>query len=212
LLNPTHATRHDTRLPVLTEVDGSMAPLEELDDSTKGLKRWHGAGLLWNCSIPITNTKGLYLYPCPNTTPGRLRVQHSLPKLMSQRQCPSHTRHQFVASLYPGHVITRSRMLPFSNANSPSVEWWRTIDRKYLCRILWGEFSAEWCFFNKLYPQVSPFLVPIFGVNTNDGTPPTASIFAESFEENFLSNGAYLPNSAHKSVPFLYQFLVLTMM
>jgi hypothetical protein len=24
-------------LPVLTEVDGSMAPLEELDDSTKGL-------------------------------------------------------------------------------------------------------------------------------------------------------------------------------
>jgi hypothetical protein len=39
-------TRHDTRLPVLTEVDGSMAPLEELGDSTKGLKSWHGAGLL----------------------------------------------------------------------------------------------------------------------------------------------------------------------
>jgi hypothetical protein len=40
------------------EVDGSMAPLEELDDSTKGLKGWHGAGLLWNCSIPITNIMG----------------------------------------------------------------------------------------------------------------------------------------------------------
>jgi hypothetical protein len=39
-------TRHDTRLPVLTEVDGSIAPLEELDDSTKGLKVWHGAGLV----------------------------------------------------------------------------------------------------------------------------------------------------------------------
>jgi hypothetical protein len=25
-------------LPVLTEVDGSMNPLEELDDTTKGLK------------------------------------------------------------------------------------------------------------------------------------------------------------------------------
>jgi hypothetical protein len=36
-LNPLHDTRHDTRLPVLTEVDVSMAPLEELDDSTKGL-------------------------------------------------------------------------------------------------------------------------------------------------------------------------------
>jgi hypothetical protein len=34
-LNPPHDTRHDTRLPVLTEVDGSMAPLEELDDSTR---------------------------------------------------------------------------------------------------------------------------------------------------------------------------------
>jgi hypothetical protein len=38
-LNPPHDTRHDTRLPVLTEVDGSMAPLEELDDSTKGLEK-----------------------------------------------------------------------------------------------------------------------------------------------------------------------------
>jgi hypothetical protein len=28
-----------TRLPVLTEVDGSMAPLEELDDSTKRTRR-----------------------------------------------------------------------------------------------------------------------------------------------------------------------------
>jgi hypothetical protein len=45
-LNPPHDTRHDTRLPVLTEVDGSMAPLEELDDSTKGLDFWHGAGFV----------------------------------------------------------------------------------------------------------------------------------------------------------------------
>jgi hypothetical protein len=124
-----------------------MAPLEELDDSTKGLEGWHRAGLLWNCSTPMTNTKGLYLYPCPNTTPGRLRVQHSLP------------------SLYPGHVITYSWMLLFSSANSPSAEWWRTTDRLYLYRILWGEFPAEWCLFTNLGPQVSPFSVRIFGVN-----------------------------------------------
>jgi hypothetical protein len=43
----------------------------------------------------------------------------------------------------------------------------------------------------------------------NDGALPTASIFAESFEEDFLPNGASLPNSADKLVPFLYQFLVL---
>jgi hypothetical protein len=124
-----------------------------------------GLVLLWNCSIPIRNIKGLYLYPCPNTTPGRLRVQHSLLKLMSRHQCPSRIRHQFVLSLCPGHVITYSRKLPFSSANSPSAEWWRTTDRKYLYRILWGEFPAKWLFFTKLGPQVSPFPVPIFGVN-----------------------------------------------
>jgi hypothetical protein len=99
-----------------------MAPLEELDDSTKGLEVWQGPVLLYNCSIPITDTKGLYLYTCPNTTPGRLRVQHLLPKLMSRHQCPSRTRHQFVPSLYPGHVITYSRKLPFLSANSPFTE------------------------------------------------------------------------------------------
>jgi hypothetical protein len=36
-LNPLHDTKHDTRLSVLTEVDGSIGPLEELDDTTKGL-------------------------------------------------------------------------------------------------------------------------------------------------------------------------------
>jgi hypothetical protein len=79
----------------------------------KDSKGWRKAGLLWNCSIPITDTKGLYLYPCLNTTPGRLRVQHSLTKLMSWCQCPSRTRHQFVLSLCPGHVITHSRKTSF---------------------------------------------------------------------------------------------------
>jgi hypothetical protein len=44
----------------------------------------------------------------------------------------------------------------------------------------------------------------------NDGVLPNAGIFTECFEENFLLNGVSLPNSAHKSVSFLYQFLVLT--
>jgi hypothetical protein len=47
----------------------------------KRLKSWHGAGLLWNCSIPITNTKGSYLYPGSNTIPSRQRLQHLLPKI-----------------------------------------------------------------------------------------------------------------------------------
>jgi hypothetical protein len=39
---------------------------------------------------------------------------------------------------------------------------------------------------------------------------PTAGTFTERFEENFLPNGVFLPNPAHKSVSFMYQFLVLT--
>jgi hypothetical protein len=49
----------------------------------EGLESWHGAGLLWNCSIPIKNTKGSHLYPCSNTTPSRPRLQHLLPKINS---------------------------------------------------------------------------------------------------------------------------------
>jgi hypothetical protein len=44
----------------------------------------------------------------------------------------------------------------------------------------------------------------------NDGMLPTVGTFTECFEENFLSYGVSLPNSAHKSISFLYQFLVLT--
>jgi hypothetical protein len=98
-----------------------------LNDSKVGVR----PVLLWNCSIPITDTKGLYLYPCLNTTPNRLRVQHSLPKLMSRCQRPSRTHHQLVPSLYSGHVITYSRKLPSPSANSPSAEWWRITDRKF---------------------------------------------------------------------------------
>jgi hypothetical protein len=131
----------------------------------EGLESWHEAGLLLNCTIPITNTKGSYLYPCPNTTSSRPRLQHLLPKLMPRRQCPSCTRHQFVPSLHSGHVITYSRMLSLPSAKTAPLP--------------------------------------------NDGVLPTAGVFTECFEENFLPNDVLLPNSAHRSVSFLYQFLVL---
>jgi hypothetical protein len=78
-----------------------------------------GAGLLWNCSIPITNTKGSYLYPCPITTPSRPRLQHLFLKLMPWHQCLSCIRHQFVPSLHSGHAITYSRMLSLPSAKQP---------------------------------------------------------------------------------------------
>jgi hypothetical protein len=70
-LNPPHDTRHDTRLSVLTEVDGSMVPLEELDDSTKRTRKVARGQFVVKLFDPITITKGSYLYPCSNMTPSR---------------------------------------------------------------------------------------------------------------------------------------------
>jgi hypothetical protein len=52
-------------------------------------------------------------------SPSRPKIQHLLPELMPRRQCPSCTRHQFVPSIYSGHVITYSRMLPLPSAKQP---------------------------------------------------------------------------------------------
>jgi hypothetical protein len=112
----------------------------------EGLKSWHRAGLLWNCSIPITNTKGLYLYPGSNTTPSRPRLQHLLPKINTMASCPSRIHHQFIP-----FFISNPRHYAFPNAfrfhpwNSSSAEWRCTPDRRRLYRMLWAKPSAEWC-------------------------------------------------------------------
>jgi hypothetical protein len=50
------------RLPGLTEVDGSMIPLEELDDTTKDSKVGTGLVGCIGCEQRITMSEGLYLY------------------------------------------------------------------------------------------------------------------------------------------------------
>jgi hypothetical protein len=134
----------------------------QLKDSMFGT----GPILLCRCSIPITYIKGLYLYPCPNTTPSRLRVQHLMSKLMFRRQCPSRTRHQFVPSLYratssriPENFLLKAQtvILPNDGALPTASILYRIHLRRF--------FPAERYFVTKLGPQVSPFPVPIFGVN-----------------------------------------------
>jgi hypothetical protein len=44
------------------EVDGSMAPLEELDDSTKGLDVWHEAGFCCEYIRSLLQTLRVYIY------------------------------------------------------------------------------------------------------------------------------------------------------
>jgi hypothetical protein len=112
----------------------------------KGLESWHGAGLLWHCLIPITNTKGSYLYPRLT----RLLVDHDYNiyclKLIPWCQCPSRTRHQFISFL-----ILNLRHHAFPNAflfqpwNNSPAEWWHTPDRRRLYRMLWGKPLAELC-------------------------------------------------------------------
>jgi hypothetical protein len=104
-----------------------------------------GQVLLCRCSIPITDIKGLYLYPCPNTTRGRLRVQHLMSKLMLRRQCSSRIRHQLVLSLHQATSPCIPENFSFKSANSLFVKRWRTADRKCPLPIpLRRLFSAEW--------------------------------------------------------------------
>jgi hypothetical protein len=113
----------------------------------------------------LLQTLMVYIYTLVLT---RLLVDHDyniyLPKLIPRHQCPSCTRHQFVPSLYPGHVITYSRMLPFPSATQPFC-------RMMACSRPQASLpnalrKTSWCFLTKLCPQVSLFPVPIFGVNT----------------------------------------------
>jgi hypothetical protein len=105
-----------------------------------------GPVLLCRCPIPITDIKGLYLYPCPNTTPGRLRVQHLMSKLVFRRQCPSHIRHQLVPSLYratspriPENSLLKAQTVPLPNDSALSTA-------SILCRILWEDFPSRMVF------------------------------------------------------------------
>jgi hypothetical protein len=79
----------------------------------EGLESWHGAGLLWNCSIPITNTKGSHLYPGSNATPSRPRLQHLLPNGVMSVLHPS--------SIHP-FFIFKPRHHAFPNASSSKRE------------------------------------------------------------------------------------------
>jgi hypothetical protein len=45
------------------EVDGSMAPLEELNDSTKGLEGWHSAGFVVKLFDPYYKHQGFIFIP-----------------------------------------------------------------------------------------------------------------------------------------------------
>jgi hypothetical protein len=132
----------------------------------EGLESWHGASLLWNCSIPITNTKGLYLYPGSNTTPSRPWLQHLLLKMNTMASCPCRARHQFIPSF-----ISNPRHHAFPNAflfhpwNNSFAEWRCTPDRRRLYRTLWGKPYAECCSSTKFGTHVSLFPVPIFCVN-----------------------------------------------
>jgi hypothetical protein len=139
----------------------------------EGLESLHGAGLLRNCSIPITNTKGPYLYPCSNTTPSRPRLQHLLPKI--DTPAPMSVLHP--SSIRP-FFIFKPRHHAFPNASSskrktallPNVDTLPTADVFTEC--FEENLLPNGVFSTKLGPQVSLFPVPIFGVNTSPTRAP----------------------------------------
>jgi hypothetical protein len=121
-----------------------------------------GPVLLCGCSIPITDIKGLYLYLCPNTTPGRLRVQHLMSKLMLRCQCPSRIGHQLVLSLYrvtspriPENFPLKAQTVLLPNDGAlPTAS--------ILYRFLWGDFSSRMAFHHQARPTSQSLSCTIF--------------------------------------------------
>jgi hypothetical protein len=102
----------------------------------EGLESWHGAGLLWNCSIPITNTKGLYLYPISNTTPSRPRLQHLLPKtnnMASHRSRVHHPPASFFISSPCHHALPNVSSFNRGTALLPNDDALPTTDASTEC-------------------------------------------------------------------------------
>jgi hypothetical protein len=102
----------------------------------EGLESWHGAVFLWNCSIPITNTKGLYLYPGSNMTPSRPRLQYLLPKINTMASCPSCIHHQ-LASLFVSnprhHALLNASAFILGIALLPNDDVFPTADASTEC-------------------------------------------------------------------------------
>src|SRR5579859_1032508 len=90
------------RLPELTEVDGSMFPLEELDDTTKGTRSWHGAGLIVLVVNNNYNVQGFIFIPWFDTSPKKLRLQRiTLTPSLSGVHVAFHHRDLFTIGYLP---------------------------------------------------------------------------------------------------------------
>jgi hypothetical protein len=157
-LNPPHDTRHDTRLSILTEVDGSMSPLEKLDDTTR--TQWFGVKPVCYENVFEYNyihPRSVFI-PCHGMTPNGLQAQHLIPNLsLNAIAYPS------ICPFRSGHVITQSCEI---SANSFLAERKPIADRELLCRIFLGKPSFfRMDFFTKLGPQIRLLLVQNFGVN-----------------------------------------------
>jgi hypothetical protein len=115
---------------------------------------------------PLSSRHLILQYPCSNTTPSRPRLQHLLPKI--DTPAPMSVSHP--SSIRP-FFIFKPRHHAFPNASSSKRETTLLPNDNILptADAFTGCFEENLlpngAFSTKLGPQVSPFPVPIFGVN-----------------------------------------------
>src|SRR6187551_1560506 len=133
---------------------------------------------------------GLYLYPGLDTTPSRTRLQYLFLKINDESSCPycvpcSNRPFPYVDPhhhAFPNATAFACGTMPLPNDDAfPTAEYlYRTLQRKPLSRMatrsrpqsIFAEcfresLLAEWHPSTKSGPNVSLFLVLIFGVNTH---------------------------------------------
>jgi hypothetical protein len=135
----------------------------------EGLESWHGAGLLWNCSmIPITNTKGFYLYSVSNTTPSRPRLQYLLPKTYNITSCRFRIHHQLVSFFISGprhHALPNVSAFNRGTALLPNDDALPSPDRRRFLPNALKETSCRMVLSCQIRPICQFLPVPIFCVN-----------------------------------------------
>jgi hypothetical protein len=137
-----------------------MNPLEELDDTTKGLESFGVKPVCYENVFDYNYIHpGFIFIPCRGMTPGRLRAQYLIPNLSPKCEClstnsslPLGPRHHAI----PRNQRTQSLCRTEANCR-PQVSLSNPFEETFL---LWTGF------FTKLGPQIRLPLVPNFSVNS----------------------------------------------
>jgi hypothetical protein len=149
------------------EVDGSMAPLEELDDTTRRTQKLSRGRFVVKIVRSLLQTLRVYIYTLFLT---RLLVDHDYNiyclKLTTWRHVRFVSTINSSPSLYSVHVITHSRTIPLSTVEQLFCRMMMHSRSQMPLPNALRKISCQMVLFCQIRPTCQSVPVPIFGVNS----------------------------------------------